>query len=166
MLWQLLSLLIAKVQRCNVRYFAFTLLKRALLFYSIAIDIESSEVSICSSSLFVLWDMGLYFFGSTLVLQGIAPTISVDNTSGVQLYLSKNSLEASITTAESTEINVSVPAKEGLDYDWVCLSFLVYQTYKSMFNAIFSTLISKRKRQFPSILIFSLLKCQAILPYT
>nr|GMC82925.1 cyclase-associated protein 1 [Ipomoea batatas] len=56
--------------------------------------------------------------GIEVQCQGIAPTISVDNTSGVQLYLSKNSLEASITTAESTEINVSVPAKEGLDYDW------------------------------------------------
>lgn len=52
-------------------------------------------------------------------MQGSAPTISVDNTSGCQLYLSKGSLEASITTAKSSEINVMVPASEA-DGDWVC----------------------------------------------
>ncbi|PIN22116.1 Adenylate cyclase-associated protein (CAP/Srv2p) [Handroanthus impetiginosus] len=49
--------------------------------------------------------------------QGMAPTISVDNTSGCQLYLSKDSLETSITTAKSSEINVLTPASE-LDGDW------------------------------------------------
>lgn len=52
-------------------------------------------------------------------LQGSAPTISVDNTGGCQLYLSKDSLEASITTAKSSEINVLVPGA-GPDDDWVC----------------------------------------------
>lgn len=52
-------------------------------------------------------------------MQGSAPTISVDNTSGCQLYLSKESLEASITTAKSSEINVLVPASED-GGDWVC----------------------------------------------
>ncbi|KAK1414459.1 hypothetical protein QVD17_30203 [Tagetes erecta] len=42
--------------------------------------------------------------------QGMAPTISVDNSAGCQLYLSKDSLGASITTAKSSEINVLVPA--------------------------------------------------------
>lgn len=41
--------------------------------------------------------------------QGISPTISVDNTTGCQFYLSKDSLEASITTAKSSEINMLVP---------------------------------------------------------
>ncbi|XP_024979484.1 cyclase-associated protein 1 [Cynara cardunculus var. scolymus] len=50
--------------------------------------------------------------------QGTAPTISVDNSSGCQLYLSKDSLEASITTAKSSEINVLVPAS-GPDDDLV-----------------------------------------------
>ncbi|XP_010259918.1 PREDICTED: cyclase-associated protein 1-like [Nelumbo nucifera] len=50
--------------------------------------------------------------------QGLTPTISVDNTGGCQLYLSKESLGASITTAKSSEINVSVPGG-GLDADWV-----------------------------------------------
>ncbi|KAL3814140.1 hypothetical protein ACJIZ3_015408 [Penstemon smallii] len=49
--------------------------------------------------------------------QGSAPTISIDNTAGCQLYLSKDSLEASITTAKSSEINVLVPASES-DGDW------------------------------------------------
>jgi hypothetical protein len=46
----------------------------------------------------------------------------VDNTGGCQLYLSKESLEASITTAKSSEINVLVPGAEP-NGDWVC--FLV-----------------------------------------
>ncbi len=33
----------------------------------------------------------------------------MDNTNGCQLYLSKESLAASITTAKSSEINVLVP---------------------------------------------------------
>ncbi|KAH9603700.1 hypothetical protein KSS87_007451 [Heliosperma pusillum] len=49
--------------------------------------------------------------------QGSAPTISVDNTAGCQLYLSKDSLETSITTAKSSEINVMVPASDA-DGDW------------------------------------------------
>ncbi|XVF67714.1 hypothetical protein PTKIN_Ptkin10aG0144000 [Pterospermum kingtungense] len=60
--------------------------------------------------------------------QGSAPTISVDNTSGCQLYLSKDSLGASITTAKSSEINVLVPAAKS-DGDWVSLqltSFLLH----------------------------------------
>ncbi|CAA2987044.1 Cyclase-associated protein 1 [Olea europaea subsp. europaea] len=49
--------------------------------------------------------------------QGSAPTISVDNTAGCQLYLSKDSLAASITTAKSSEVNVLVPGS-GSDSDW------------------------------------------------
>ncbi|KAJ6827121.1 cyclase-associated protein 1-like [Iris pallida] len=49
--------------------------------------------------------------------QGSAPTISIDNTAGCQLYLSKESLQTSITTAKSSEINVLVPG-EGPDDDW------------------------------------------------
>ncbi|XP_073270973.1 cyclase-associated protein 1-like [Primulina huaijiensis] len=55
--------------------------------------------------------------GVEVQCQGSAPTISVDNTSGCQLYLSKDSLEASITTAKSSEVNVLVPASES-DGDW------------------------------------------------
>ncbi|KAK8698992.1 hypothetical protein V6N13_115091 [Hibiscus sabdariffa] len=54
--------------------------------------------------------------GVEVQCQGSAPTISVDNTSGCQLYLSKDSLGASITTAKSSEINVLVPT--GPDGDW------------------------------------------------
>ncbi|PSS26049.1 Cyclase-associated protein [Actinidia chinensis var. chinensis] len=55
--------------------------------------------------------------GVEVQCQGSAPTISVDNTAGCQLYLSKNSLETSITTAKSSEINVLVPGA-GPDDDW------------------------------------------------
>ncbi|GAV69985.1 Pkinase domain-containing protein/CAP_N domain-containing protein/CAP_C domain-containing protein [Cephalotus follicularis] len=55
--------------------------------------------------------------GVEVQCQGSAPTISVDNTAGCQLYLSKESLGASITTAKSSEINVLVPGGEA-DSDW------------------------------------------------
>ncbi|KAF5772471.1 putative cyclase-associated protein CAP/septum formation inhibitor MinC [Helianthus annuus] len=35
-----------------------------------------------------------------------------DNTTSVQLYLSKDSLEASITTSKASEVNVMVPPKD------------------------------------------------------
>ncbi|KAI7750422.1 hypothetical protein M8C21_033746 [Ambrosia artemisiifolia] len=44
--------------------------------------------------------------------QGSAPTISIDNTAGCQLYLSKDSLESSITTSKASEVNVMVPAQD------------------------------------------------------
>ncbi|XP_043713653.1 cyclase-associated protein 1 [Telopea speciosissima] len=56
--------------------------------------------------------------GVEVQCQGSTPSISVDNTTGCQLYLSKDSLEASITTAKSSEINVLVPGA-GSDDDWV-----------------------------------------------
>lgn len=55
--------------------------------------------------------------GVKVQCQGSAPTISIDNTAGCQLYLSKDSLEASITTAKSSEVNVLVPGA-GPDDDW------------------------------------------------
>ncbi|KAL5704585.1 F-actin-capping protein subunit alpha [Ranunculus cassubicifolius] len=55
--------------------------------------------------------------GVEVQCQGSAPTVSVDNTAGCQLYLSKDSLETSITTAKSSEVNVLVP-DSGADGDW------------------------------------------------
>ncbi|RLN19157.1 cyclase-associated protein 1-like [Panicum miliaceum] len=56
--------------------------------------------------------------GVEVQCQGTAPTISIDNASGCQLYLSKDSLGASITSAKSSEINVMVPSG-ATDGDWV-----------------------------------------------
>ena len=53
-----------------------------------------------------------------MIMQGSVPTISIDNTSGCQLYLSKESLDTSITTAKSSEINALIP-DENSDGDWV-----------------------------------------------
>ncbi|XP_013622735.1 PREDICTED: cyclase-associated protein 1-like [Brassica oleracea var. oleracea] len=50
--------------------------------------------------------------------QGSAPTVSVDNATGCQLYLNKDSLKTAITTAKSSEINVMVPGASP-DGDWV-----------------------------------------------
>ncbi|KAF8769413.1 hypothetical protein HU200_006442 [Digitaria exilis] len=49
--------------------------------------------------------------------EGSVPTISIDNTSGCQLYLSEESLQTSITTAKSSEINALVPDASS-DGDW------------------------------------------------
>jgi len=43
---------------------------------------------------------------------GAVPTISVDKTDGCQMYLSKDSLEAEIITAKSSEMNVLIPKGE------------------------------------------------------
>ncbi|KAL3682851.1 hypothetical protein R1sor_000873 [Riccia sorocarpa] len=43
--------------------------------------------------------------------QGTAPTIAIDNTNGCQLYLSATSVNAAISTAKSSEVNVLVPGK-------------------------------------------------------
>ncbi|KAJ0077469.1 hypothetical protein Patl1_36396 [Pistacia atlantica] len=55
--------------------------------------------------------------GVEVQCQGSAPTISVDNTSGCQIYLNKDSLGTSITTAKSSEINVMIPGAKPED-DW------------------------------------------------
>uniref|UniRef100_A0A0C9RUY9 Adenylyl cyclase-associated protein n=1 Tax=Wollemia nobilis TaxID=56998 RepID=A0A0C9RUY9_9CONI len=47
--------------------------------------------------------------GIEVQCQGTAPTIAVDNTSGCQLYLGRESLGTSITTAKSSEVNVLIP---------------------------------------------------------
>lgn len=56
--------------------------------------------------------------GVEVQCQGSAPTISIDNSGGCQLYLSKDSLESSITTAKSSEVNVMVPGA-ATESDWV-----------------------------------------------
>ena len=74
-----------------------------------------------------------------MLFQGSAPTISVDNTAGCQLYLSKDSVGASITTAKSSEINVLVPGS-GPDGDWV--SFLEFSVFFFvMFNFLEISLV-------------------------
>lgn len=69
-----------------------------------------------------------------MIWQGSAPTISIDNTSGCQLYLSKESLETSITTAKSSEINALVPDANS-DGDWV-------STFLNSFHLPSVTLVS------------------------
>uniref|UniRef100_M4DMC7 Adenylate cyclase-associated CAP C-terminal domain-containing protein n=1 Tax=Brassica campestris TaxID=3711 RepID=M4DMC7_BRACM len=54
---------------------------------------------------------------SSYISTEYAPTVSVENTTGCQLYLSKDSLERAITTVTSREINVMPGAS--LKGDWV-----------------------------------------------
>lgn len=55
--------------------------------------------------------------GKSLQLQILnkCPTISADKTDGLQIYLSKTSLDTEILTAKSSEINVSIPGKTESD---------------------------------------------------
>lgn len=71
-----------------------------------------------------------------LILQGSVPTISIDNTSGCQLYLSEESLQTSITTAKSSEINALVPDASS-DGDWVSslLTCFIYLPRHSNFSS-------------------------------
>ena len=43
------------------------------------------------------------------------PTISIDKTDGLQMYLSKDSLDVVLVTSKSSEMNVLVPKGDG-DY--------------------------------------------------
>ena len=55
--------------------------------------------------------------GVQVQVLGKVPTISIDKTDGIQVYLSKESLDAQIVTAKSSEMNVLVPpTKEGADF--------------------------------------------------
>ena len=47
--------------------------------------------------------------------KGVVPTVSVDNTSGVQIYLSREACSAAITTAKSSEVNVLIPGATDAD---------------------------------------------------
>eukprot|EP00475_Leptophrys_vorax_P032407 TRINITY_DN4994_c0_g1_i1.p1 TRINITY_DN4994_c0_g1~~TRINITY_DN4994_c0_g1_i1.p1 ORF type:complete len:226 (-),score=27.11 TRINITY_DN4994_c0_g1_i1:170-763(-) len=56
--------------------------------------------------------------GVEVQCEGTAPTLAVDNTSGCQLYLPPTALNAVVTTAKSSEINVLVPGPSA-DQPWV-----------------------------------------------
>ncbi|CAF2133044.1 unnamed protein product [Brassica rapa] len=56
---------------------------------------------------------------SSYISTEYSPTVSANNTTGCQLYLSKDSLETAITTVKSSEINVIVPGASS-NGDWVC----------------------------------------------
>ena len=52
-------------------------------------------------------------------VMGKCPTVSIDKTDGCQMYLSKDSLDAEIVTAKSSEMNILVPKDDG---DFVSLT--------------------------------------------
>jgi len=51
---------------------------------------------------------------STIEVQvlGKVPSIAIDKTSGVQLYLSKDALESELVTSKSSDVNILIPPKE------------------------------------------------------
>ena len=51
------------------------------------------------------------------------PTISIDKTDGCQIYLNQASLDVSIVSAKSSEMNVLVPKADG---DYVSYTFKSY----------------------------------------
>lgn len=65
----------------------------------------------------------IIFFPGTLVFSGLGSDHFCGQYSSLQLYLSKDSLEASITTAKSSEVNVLVPGA-GADSGYVSIRVL------------------------------------------
>ncbi|XP_052763812.1 adenylyl cyclase-associated protein 1-like [Mya arenaria] len=60
---------------------------------------------------------------------GQCPTVSIDKTDGCQVYLSKESLNAEIVTAKSSEMNILVPGEDG-DFK----EFALPEQFKSVWN--------------------------------
>lgn len=54
-------------------------------------------------------------------INGVVPTVSIDKTDGCQIYLNKNTLDADIITAKSSEMNILIPNAEG---DFVSVNVL------------------------------------------
>ena len=50
-----------------------------------------------------------------IILQvlGKVPTVSIDKTDGCMVYLSKDSINADIVTAKSSEMNILIPQESG-----------------------------------------------------
>eukprot|EP01025_Chloroclados_australasicus_P014313 TRINITY_DN1670_c0_g2_i1.p1 TRINITY_DN1670_c0_g2~~TRINITY_DN1670_c0_g2_i1.p1 ORF type:complete len:510 (-),score=79.18 TRINITY_DN1670_c0_g2_i1:341-1837(-) len=44
---------------------------------------------------------------------GVVPTVNIDNTDGCTVFLNEQSLETTITTSKSSEVNISVPTADG-----------------------------------------------------
>ncbi|WAR17958.1 CAP1-like protein [Mya arenaria] len=63
------------------------------------------------------------------VALGQCPTVSIDKTDGCQVYLSKESLNAEIVTAKSSEMNILVPGEDG-DFK----EFALPEQFKSVWN--------------------------------
>ena len=56
---------------------------------------------------------------------GQCPTVSIDKTDGCQMYLSKDSVNAEIVSAKSSEMNILVPKEDGdfVSSDYCCIKF-------------------------------------------
>eukprot|EP01023_Acetabularia_acetabulum_P031497 TRINITY_DN2954_c0_g1_i8.p1 TRINITY_DN2954_c0_g1~~TRINITY_DN2954_c0_g1_i8.p1 ORF type:complete len:500 (-),score=127.29 TRINITY_DN2954_c0_g1_i8:218-1717(-) len=44
---------------------------------------------------------------------GVVPTINIDNTDGCTVFLNEQSLETTVTTSKSSEVNISIPTDDG-----------------------------------------------------
>lgn len=68
---------------------------------------------------------------------GKCPTVSIEKTDGCMMYLSKDSLEAEIVTAKSSEMNILVPKEDG---DFVSLIFILFNPCRKM-NTVLGVII-------------------------
>jgi adenylyl cyclase-associated protein len=78
---------------------------------SITVD-SCSKVSVVCDSLVSFAEV-VNSQRTQIQVMGKVPTIQVDKSDGVQIYLSKESIDCEIFTAKSSEMNVSVPDKDG-----------------------------------------------------
>lgn len=61
----------------------------------------------------ILYTCGRENFFVIFQVTGSVPTITIDKSDGVQIFLSKDSLNVEIVTAKSSEMNVSIPNDDG-----------------------------------------------------
>ena len=73
---------------------------------------------------------------------GKVPTVSIDKTDGCMVYLSKDSLDATVVTAKSSEMNILVPKDDGdfVSFSYYCnlhlICFLPMQVWSTNYTEI------------------------------
>jgi len=77
---------------------------------------------------------------------GKSPTVSIDKTDGVQVYLSKDGLETEIFSSKSSEMNVLIPGKSE-DDDMVFFSFFFFVCYFCFPFTVFINFSKKKKNR-------------------
>lgn len=68
---------------------------------------------------------------SQMQVIGKCPTVSIDKSDAIQVYLSRASIDAEIVTSKSSAMNVLVPNENGDEYT----EYPVPEQYKTLFNA-------------------------------
>jgi adenylyl cyclase-associated protein len=77
--------------------------------------------------------------GIKVQVNGNVPTINVDKTDGVQIFLSKQSISANVITSKSSEMNLCIPNTAGDDYDEI----VIPEQFESKWNTQTKKLVTQ-----------------------